>query len=385
MRICMISSTALPPQEGIGFYVWNLSRHLTQQGHQVQLITRGGAGQTAWEVVDGITIWRPRFVPTYPFHVQLHGMFVDRLIREIEPHVDLFHLHSPLVKRPKTKRPVLVTVHTPMKSDIAAVSAKSLLGSLIKLQAPVSYRLEQALFERADKLTAVASSVAQELTEYGLNPQDVSVLGNGVDTDLFLPLKKREQTTQPYALTVARLAPRKGLADLIRCAEIVVKNVPDFHFLIAGSGPMEKQLRAEIAQRGLSKQVKLLGHIGDRAQLIALYRRATLFVHPAHYEGLPTVLLEAMACGCPVVTTAVSGALDVVQNKHNGLLVPPRAPEQMALAIIRLLPDADLCQALGVAARQTIAERYSWHVVSQNYVTQYETLLSKHQFLRVYS
>lgn len=392
MRICIISSTPLPPQEGIGFYVWNLSRYLTQQGHQVQLITRGGAGQTYREVVDGITIWRPTFVPTYPFHVQLHGIFVDRLIREIEPDVDLFHLHSPLVKRPKTKRPLLVTVHTPMKSDIAAVSAKSLLGSLIKLQAPVSYRLEQQLFERADKLTAVASSVAQELEEYGLDPQRVSVLGNGVDTELFFPLKNKEQAEHPYALTVARLAPRKGLADLIRCAEDVVKHFPDFRFLIAGSGPMEKQLRAEIARRGLGKQVILLGHIGDRAQLIELYRRATLFVHPAHYEGLPTVLLEAMACACPVVTTAVSGALDVVQNEVNGLLVPARAPEQMASAIIRLLRDADtypaksgLCKALGVAACQTIEERYSWHVVSRNYVAQYETLLSKAKVSRVYS
>jgi len=385
----MITSASFPPREGMGFYIWNLSRYLTQQGHQVQIITRGGAMPRCPQIVDGIMIWRPIFWPTYPFHVHRHGVAVDQLVREIEPEIDLFHVHSPLVKRPTTKRPVLVTLHTALKSDIAAVSLSNLLGLLIKLQAPVSYRIEQELFEWSDKLTAVASSVAQELEEYALDPQEVTVLGNGVDTGRFFPLKNKEQANEsalgPYALSVARLAPRKGLADLIRCAEHVVQQFPNFRFLIAGSGPMEKQLRAQIARRGLEKQVILLGHIADRAELVDLYRNATLFVHPAHYEGLPTVLLEAMACGCPVVTTAVSGALDVVQNGYNGFLVPPRAPEELASAISRLLPDFNLCHSLGVAARQTIVERYSWHVVSQNYVVEYERLLSKAKVSRVYS
>jgi glycosyltransferase involved in cell wall biosynthesis len=90
---------------------------------------------------------------------------------------------------------------------------------------------------------------------------------------------------------------------------------------------------------------------------------------------LPTVLLEAMACGRPVVTTSVSGALDVVQHGQNGLLVPPRAPEQMAAAIVRLLREPGLSEQLGRAARQTVEERYSWDVVGGSYLAQYETLL----------
>src|SRR3954464_7899683 len=146
MRICMILSAPLPPREGIGFYAWNLAKHLSRLGHQVQLITRGAARRTSREVVDGITIWRPAFVPAYPFHVHLHGLFIDRIVRELEPEVDLFHLHTPLVKWPATSLPALVTVHTPMKSDTGAIPAASLLGWLIKLQAPVSYQLEQRLF-----------------------------------------------------------------------------------------------------------------------------------------------------------------------------------------------------------------------------------------------
>src|SRR5262245_55832903 len=206
MRICMITSAPLPPREGIGFYVWNLSRYLTAQGHQVQIITRGGAGRTSREVVDGITIWRPAFLPTYPFHVHLHSLFVDTVVRRLEPEVDLFHIHTPLVKWLQTSLPTIVTIHTPMKTDAGAIPATNLLGWLIKLQAPVSYQLEQRLFQRADSLVAVARSVAEELRLYGLDPRQISVLGNGVDTTNFSPGECEDTKAEPYVLTAGRLA-----------------------------------------------------------------------------------------------------------------------------------------------------------------------------------
>jgi glycosyltransferase involved in cell wall biosynthesis len=372
----MITSAPLPPREGIGFYVWNLSRYLIAQGHQVQIITRGGAGRTSREVVDSITIWRPAFLPTYPFHVHLHSMFVDKVVRELEPEVDLFHLHTPLVKWPETRAPALVTVHTPMKTDAGAIPATNLLGWLIKLQAPVSYQLEQRLFQRADKVVAVAQSVAQELRLYGVNPRQVGVLGNGVDTTVFSPCERRGSAAEPYVLTAGRLAPRNGLEGLLRFAELVVAQQPELRFLIAGAGPLEDALRAEIARRKLEAHVTLLGHIADRSEMLRLYQGAAAYVHAAHYEGLPTVLLEAMACGRPVVATAVSGALDVVQDQHNGLLVQPRDPQQMAGAIVRLLQDPGFGERLGAAAQRTIQERYSWHVVSRSYLAQYEALLA---------
>lgn len=375
MRICMISSTPIPPREGIGFYVWNLSHYLTALGHQVQIITRGQIGRMTKQVVDGITIWQPPFWPLYPFHVHFHGLFVDKLVQKLANEVDLFHLHTPLVKWPGSKKPALVTVHTPMKADAGSIPLTNWLGWLIKLQAPFSYRLEQQLFDKANKLTSVAHSVADELQAYQVDPQEVAVLGNGVDTNIFFPAQEARTPSEPYFLTAGRLAPRKGLKDLIRCAELVVKRYPTFRFLIAGGGPLENELKREIERRNLAQNVTLLGHIQNREQLVELYRGATAYVHAAHYEGLPTVLLEAMACGRPVVSTGVSGALDVVQNEQNGLLVPAKAPPQMAAALIRLIEQPNLAERLGSTAYHTIKERYAWQVVSRNYVAQYESLV----------
>lgn len=377
VHICMIASAILPPQEGIGHYVWNLSRYLTAQGHKVTIITRGNSRKSTVEVVDGISIWYASFIPVYPFHVHLHGIFVDRIVREIESEVDLFHLHSPLVKEPKTTCPLLVTVHTPMKSDTAAVSADTFLGLLIKLQAPMSIAIEHKLFSRANALTAVAKSVARELCDYKISPLQISVLGNGVDTELFSPSPEVKEDTGPgYALTVARLAPRKGLHDLLQCAELVSKRIPGFRFLIAGSGPAESDLRAEIARRKLEESVTLLGHVANRDQLMSLYRNARVFVHPAHYEGLPTVLLEAMACGQAVVSTAVSGALDVIEHECNGLLVPPHAPSHLAAAIWQVVDNDFLRQRLKIAARETVQERFSWQQIGQAYLDQYHALVA---------
>jgi len=376
MRICIVTSESLPPREGIGFYVWNLARYLVSDGIQVQIITRGSASPTSLKIVDNIPIWRVPFVPVYPYHVHMHGLFVNQVAQKLAPTVDLFHFHSPLVPWFNTSRPTLITVHTPMKADAASIPANSLLGLLVHLQLPVSHRLEQSMFHRADRLVAVASSVAHELTEYGVDPRKVAVLGNGVDTKSFFVDGSAPDENSPYVFTAGRLGPRKGIEDLICCAEQVIRIFPRLRFLIAGSGAFQQRLQAEIQRRKLDANVFLIGHIEDRAHMADLYRGAMAYIHPAHYEGLPTVLLEAMACARPVIATAVSGALDVVQHEQNGLLVAPRAPNEMATAIIRLLQDPALSTRLGASACQTIEDRYSWRIVAQNYRAQYESLLS---------
>jgi glycosyltransferase involved in cell wall biosynthesis len=375
MHICMVTSAPFPPREGVGFYVWNLARFLASSGNQVQIITRGRPTVTYCRSIDGIAIWQVTFLPLYPFHVHLHSLFVNRLLQELESQMDLLHLHSPLVMRPKTTLPCLVTVHTPMKADVGSLRPDNPLSILAKLQSPVSFQIEMGLFSSAGSITAVANSVALELSSYGLDSRQVTVLANGVDTRTFSPNGPSNPGRRPYCLTVGRLGPRKGLEDLLHCARLLGDQFPDLQFLIAGSGPLGGQLRAAIRKYGLHGRVKLLGHISHRAQLAGLYRGAIACIHPAHYEGLPTVLLEAMACGRPVVATAVGGALDVIEDGYNGLLVLPKAPQAIAAAVARIVRNPGLAARLGRAARRTVEERYSWEVVGRRYLEEYQKLL----------
>lgn len=371
----MITGAQLPPRDGIGFYVWNLSRFLASEGHGVDILTRGRARPTTRDTVDGISVWRAPFLPLYPLHVHFHGLFVDQLLGQLQPEPHLLHLHTPLVKHPASCLPALVTVHAAVRAHADAVKADAAAGILVKLQAPVSASLEKQLFRRARTLCTVSSSVASELELCGITRARAKVLGNGVDVDLFRPHETGQDSGTAYLLTAGSLGPPKGLDDLIECAGLVAARFPRVRFLIAGAGPFEGRLKATVARRGLRNTVIFLGHVSGRHRLADLYRGAAAYLHPAHHEGLPTVLLEAMACGRPVVATAVSGALELIQDGQNGLLVPPRAPDRLAEAALRLLSDPKLGRRLGAAARETVVERYSWEVIGRKYLDEYRCIL----------
>ncbi len=375
MRICMVTSVPLPPREGLGYYVWNLTRYLVRRGHEVQIVTRAQRGKPAHEVTCGTVVWRVPFCPLYPFHVELHRPFAQRLVRRLEPEIDLLHLHTPLPPPLCSRRPQLLTMHTSLRGEAGAIRVCDLRSALVRLQIPFSLAVERRLLAQANQVAAVSRSVARELLSYHAGARAAAVLGNGVDTERFRPTTvQRPGSGGPrYILAAGRLDVRKGLHDLIEAVAELRRRGPEVQIYVAGAGPLVGQLRARGAALGLDGALHLLGHV-DQQHLVALYCGAAVFAHAAHYEGLPTVLLEAMACERPVVSTAVSGALDLIEDGRNGLLVPSRDPRAMANALYRLLNDGALSARLGRAARRTIEDRFSWRVVGERYERCYAAL-----------
>ena len=399
MNICYISSEPIPPQEGIGFYIWNLANHLVEQGHTIHIITRGGMERFSKVMINRITLWRPRFLPIYPFHVHFHQLFVDKLVRELEDEVDLFHIHSPLSPLVSTKRPVMLTVHSAIRSDAKQTPIRDMESLLLQLQAPVSVGLEKKHLRQADSVNVVAPHVADNLRAYPTCPPNIDVTWNGVDTDLFSQATLQSPSNAGNAgdigdagdageqrkqsvLSVGRLVPGKGWEDFLEAAAVVHSQNPEVVFKIAGDGPLRGKLEKKIAQSGLGDVVQMLGHVGGsdeggRQALAALYRQATIYAMPSHYEGLPTVLLEAMASGCPIVSTRVGGVPNIVEEGKSGLLVEPHQPKSMARAINSLLSDKERRSQLGEAARKIAESRFSWAAISSRYLEQYEELIDR--------
>lgn len=377
MRIMLVTSAPFPPREGLGYHIWNLAQQLVRGGNTVGIITRGGAARTTEEQHDGITIWRLPFVPAYPVHVHLHGLFVNRFFAGIENRFDLVNAHTPLPPVIRTSLPMVTTVHSPMQADTAATQAAGLHGVLVRLQTPVSRGIESELFRRSRRITVVARWVADALAAYGVNPSRVTVTGNGVEAGFLSADATSERRS--FALSVGRLEPGKGIEDLIEAARIFVSRCPDsaMRFIVVGSGSLHAALQAQVERAGLAARFEFRGQIaaGRREELAALYRTAGIFVLPSHHEGMPTVLLEAMASGAPVISTAVGGALEVVTSGQNGLLVAPRAPEALAEALMALNDDETLRGDLGRKARATVEQRYSWDAVAKQYVACYEQVM----------
>ncbi|WP_048204037.1 glycosyltransferase family 4 protein [Methanobacterium formicicum] len=234
MRIAMLISNPFPPEEGIGYYVYNLSKKLIEKGHEVTIITRGSL-KTHSEIFEGIKIMKVSFLPLYPFHVQFHSYFVNKLFNSIEDEFDIVHIHTPLTPIIKTSLPIITTIHGSMvgnAKDIEIVDLKS-LGTKF-LTKYISYPLVSKLITCSDCVTTVSNSVKNELEEYySLN--NVMVIENGVDEGEFIPSNKKEN----YILYVGRLSYGKGLFDLLETAKKISKDY-DIKFYLVGKGELEK-------------------------------------------------------------------------------------------------------------------------------------------------
>jgi len=371
----MLTSQFPPNSAGTGNYVHNISRKLVQKGHHVTVITRGSFKNIERQIVHGINVFRVPFIPIYPFHVSIHGLFVNELVKKLEPQLNIVHSHIPFPPPVKTSLPSVTTVHTPMRTHARHYEETDLSAIAEKLQSTFCYRMEREIINRSDLITTVSHTVPFELSEYGVNPDDVVVIGNGVNEETFKPGEGNRNNSQyRYVLYSGRLGFGKGLFDLIKCAEKLCAAQPDLKFILAGDGPLRARLEEDASALGLQKNIIFLGRV-DEDRLVPLYQNATVFVLPSHYEGLPTVLLEAMACGVPPVATAISGNSEVISSRVNGILVPTKDPDMLAAGISDLLSDENLREEMGDAARRTIEESYTLERVCQNLLSCYNQVL----------
>lgn len=361
MNICMLTSEFPPDLGGISTYIYNVSKKLINRGHNITIITRGTYRKTYHEKIDGISVHRVRFIPSYPYPFKLHGFFVNKLFKSLESDFDLVHIHGSLVPLIHTSCRVVFTSHGTTMRDIENMPIKSFHFLVVKLLSKQLFNIEKKLVKNADVVTAVSHSCAKELKrEYAIN-KEITVLNNGVVTNFFIPIKNKKK--EDYILYTGRLETRKGLIDFIESAKCVCREHANIKFVLTGKGTIKKYLERRINECGLKNNFYFAGFV-DQSKLLEYYQNATICALPSYYEGLPTTLLEAMSCGIPSIATDVEGSSELIKDGETGLLVPPRNPERLAEAILRLLDDEELRTRLGANARKYIVTNYDWELIT---------------------
>jgi glycosyltransferase involved in cell wall biosynthesis len=185
---------------------------------------------------------------------------------------------------------------------------------------------------------------------------------NGVDSSRFHPADLGSGV--PAIVSIGRLIEKKGFADLISACRLLKPRGRDFVCEIIGEGPLEAALQSQITREGLESSVKLVGP-QTQSQIALRLAHATIFVLPCTREegggmdNLPTVIMEAMAAGLPVVSTPLAGVPEMVENDVNGKLVPEHDPEAICAAIEYLIANPEQARRFGDRGRQIVREKFS--------------------------
>lgn len=179
----------------------------------------------------------------------------------------------------------------------------------------------------------------------------------GVDSRLFTTGPFRSRPDPFEILCVGRLVPPKGQYILVAAIKRLVKSYPNIRLRLVGDGPDRKGLERAITSYGLERWITLEGSI-NQDRIRDYYRRADIFVLPSFAEGIPVVLMEAMAMEVPCVSTFVAGIPELIRSDIDGILVPPSDDQELAAAIRRLIDDPELRRRLGTAGRRRVIEKY---------------------------
>jgi glycosyltransferase involved in cell wall biosynthesis len=382
LAIALISEHASPlaalggvDAGGQNVHVACLAGALADRGHRVTVYTRRDAPDLPCrvELRDGVEVHHVPAGPAEPLpkdellpYMGEFGRYLARGWRTRAP--DLVHSHywmSGLAALRATRAHGLPLLHT----YHALGTVKRRHQRHADTSPPERIPGETEIGLGCDRVIATCRDEAAELTRMGIPPHKIGIVPCGVDPDRFTP-KGPAAPRGPYPhrlLQVGRLVPRKGAA----VAVAALARLPGTELVVVGGPPADRldddpevrRLRGIARDAGVADRVRFTGAVPSE-EVPPLLRSADVVVCPADYEPFGIVPLEAMACGVPVVASAVGGQLDTVADPGTGRLVPPRDPEALARAVAGLLADPAGREACGAAGRRRVLSRYGWGQVA---------------------
>jgi glycosyltransferase involved in cell wall biosynthesis len=320
-----------------------------------------GAGGPVLDEMRGLDI--PAWNLGMAFPLDLRGALrLTRLVRREK--VDIVHLQLLRGEVIGT----LAAAHTPEVSVVVVVHNTDPYRD--PGRSPVRAMLSRWALGRADSVVAVSRGVAEFVTHVQRVPAHrVTVIPNGVD----VPALSEHRSGYPVIGTAGRLDEQKGLDVLLTAMPKVVAQVPTARLRIAGTGPLDRSLRSSAARLGLGGTVEFAGFLEDMEQF---WSSIGVFVLPSRWEGMPFVLLDAMARGVPVVVTDVPGSGEIVRDGVDGLVVPRDDPTLLAGALVRVLQDQRLAERVGAAGRERVVGHYTTRVMADAYAALYRDTAS---------
>lgn len=356
---------------GAEIHLFYVCRELAERGYRVFVISPTSKLSTRASDTDipfvrsYIRLW-PKPFATLSYMVK---SFVESF--KLKQHIKIVHAHTasyPVIATAflfslLTHRPYIVTC---LGSDIRIASRRFL------------QKTSQMLFlHKAKKILVVSNEISEILgLQYGLPKRQIITVGTGYDDRVLQELRDTKVPIEAkksfHIINVANLRAEKDQLTLLQSFASLRKNIKEVRLSLVGDGPLRRQLERFVAQHGMH-DVEFLGKLSHEEALKHI-ATADAFILTSVEEGMPTVIIEALALGKPVIATAIGGIPEVIQDGVNGILVPPRSPKRIAKALERLIGDSRLRRRLGKAAAKSV-KNYTWGRVADEFETVYSTVV----------
>ena len=389
MKIGVITS-AYPEFEDDphGIFVHRLMKEIHEQGYDVKVLAPYTGGKTDY-ILDGIHV--KRFHYFYPKRFQRlcgrSGM-IDNVKEGILVKLQVlsFVLFNTVNSLKNLHDVDLVHVQWPIPNGLGAIFLKKVykipyINTIHGEEVYLSKRYCTLIFLRSlinNSVKSITNSSAtlKSCLDVEFNEEKLDVIPFGVDTKFFKPLKVNRDKNTFQILAVGYLIERKGFEYLIKAMEHVLEKHENVKLKIVGSGPLEGKLKVLIKDLELKKNVEILKNVSDKG-LLTLYNSSDIFVLPSvvdsqgNTEGLGVVLLEAMACGLPVIGSDVGGIPDIIEDGVTGFLVQEKDVVELSKKLINLVEDEKFRNKIALQGYESVQDNFAWEVVVKKYINLY--------------
>ena len=350
-----------------------LCTRLQRQGLLCAVLTRYFSGLPRSELVDGVPVyraiytlpWGKLFGISYFFSCLWFLLKYRHSYTVIQCYIlQGFHSVAAIVMKRLFRKKIIIRV-----------SATGPLSDFLLLRQGTAGDLFLKCVRKADKIIVLCSQSQQEAQDAGFSRHQILHIPNGVDLSVFVP------ATQPPAvarniLFVGRLDKMKGVDILLEAIAELKKSGIKCSCTIAGDGPSKESLQNLAGKLHIENQVVFAGTCSD---IVRHLQAAAVFVLPSRSEGMPNAVLEAMACGVPIIATSVGGVPDIIQNGRNGLLIAPDDIRALSSALASLFTDPELAARIGTRARMDAESLFSLDRITDVYLALYQNLIRQHE------
>lgn len=342
------------------------------------LSTRAGLQVAALALNDGVLTERLRGdgIPTVVVPEASNGLMgicarASAVVREVRP--DIIHTHRYkenlvgwAISRTRGRVRLVSTIHGLPEAPRS--------GFRDQVVSRVRARMDYGLLDRTfSRVIAVSEDVQRQLVHKRLcSAGKVEVIRNGIEVPPAPTGRLAGEIAGPHIGTVGRLVPVKDFDLFLEVAAAIRRRVPSARFTILGDGAMKDALCRRASELGLGEAFAILP---PRPDPMPFYWSLDLYLNTSRHEGLPLSILEAMACGVPVVAPRVGGLPEIIRHEGEGVLVDGRDAEGLAAACLRLIEDRRLASTVAAGGRRRVAEAFSGDRMAEQYTCLYQRLL----------